>query len=127
MSTRYFNSVFLGHGTARDLEVKFREGLSGLVLAKLIQVSIYGPSVNWKFLETLQTSLHPDDTDPQLLDLGSCGLHVIHGAFQTGHKAADWAINDMLRGLYGLFKDSPARRADYMELTGNKVFPKKFC
>jgi len=51
---------------------------------------------------------------------------VIHGAFQTGHKAADWAINDMLRGLYGLFKDSPARRADYMDLTGKKVFPQKF-
>jgi len=96
-------------------------------LAKLTQVSMDGPSVNWKFLETLQTSLHPDAADPQLLGLGSCGLHVIHGTFQTGHKAADWTINEMLRGLYGLFKDSPARRADYMAVTGNKVFPKKFC
>ena len=81
LSTHYFNSVFLGHATARDLELKFREGLSGLVLAKLTQVSMDGPSVNWKFLLTLQTSLHPDAMDPQLLDLGSCGLHVIRGVF----------------------------------------------
>jgi len=26
--------------------------------------------------------------DPQLLKLGLCGLHVIHGAFQVGHNAA---------------------------------------
>jgi len=127
VATRYFTSVFLGHSTALDLEAKFREGMSSLSLQKLIQVSLDGPSVNWKFLESLQTNLQPDAADAQLLDLGSCGLHVIHGSFQSGHKAAGWTINEALRGLYGLFKDSPARRADYMALTGSSVFPKKFC
>jgi hypothetical protein len=114
VASRYFTSVFLGHATAADLLLKFKEGLSVLSLQKLIQVSMDGPSVNWKFL-------------PQLLDLGSCGLHVIHGAFQTGHKAASWAVNETLRGLFGLFKDSPVRRADYISQTGNALFPKKCC
>ena len=30
---------------------------------------------------------------------------MLHGAFQTGHKAAGWNVNQMLRGLYGLLKD----------------------
>ena len=29
--------------------------------------------------------------------------------------------------MYGLFKDSPARRADYISIAGSTVFPKKFC
>jgi len=127
VQSRYFTSVFLGHATAKDLETNFTEALSDLSLMKLVQVSMDGPSVNWKFLESLQTNLHPDAADPQLLDLGSCGLHVVHGAFQTGHKAAGWTVNEMLRSLYGMFKDSPARRADYTEVTGSTTFPKKFC
>ena len=125
VATRYFYSVFLEHATAHDLQVKFTEGLSGLSLTKLVQVSMDGPNVNWKFFEAMQDSV--DAADPQLLELGSCGLHVIHGAFQIGHKAAGWSVNEMLRSMYGLFKDSPARRADYISQTGKKVFPKKFC
>jgi len=125
VASRYFNSVFLGHATAHDLDMKFREGLSGMAINKLIQVSMDGLSVNWKFFEALRVGV--DAADPQLLELGSCGLHVIHGAFQTGHKAAGWSVNEMLRSMYGLFKDSPARRADYISQTGNSMFPKKFC
>ena len=29
--------------------------------------------------------------------------------------------------MYTLFKDSPARRADYIALTVSTKFPKKFC
>jgi hypothetical protein len=125
--TRYLTSVFLGHASAKDIEMKFTEGLSGLCLKKLIQISMDGPSVNWKFLETFAATTRPAVADPQLLDLGSCGLHVIHGAFQSGHKAAGWTVNELLRSMYGLFKDSPARRADYISETGSTSFPKKFC
>jgi len=127
VSTRYLTSVFLGHATAKNLEEKFKEGLSGLNLDKLVQISMDGPSVNWKFLESFAASTRPHSTDPQLFDLGSCGLHVVHGAFQTGHKAAGSAVNELLRSLHGVFKDSPARRADYTSLTGCDSFPKKFC
>jgi len=29
--------------------------------------------------------------------------------------------------MYGLFKDNPARRADYIAIKGSKMFPKNFC
>ena len=127
VSTRYLTSVFLGHATAKNLEEKFKEALTALNLKKLVQISMDGPSVNWKFLSSFAASTRPDACDPVLFDLGSCGLHVVHGAFQTGHKAAGWTVNELLRSMYGLFKDSPARRADYTAVTGSVCFPKKFC
>ncbi|KAJ8959576.1 hypothetical protein NQ314_006225 [Rhamnusium bicolor] len=65
--------------------------------------------------------------DHEMIDLGSCGLHVIHGALPTGHKSAGWNINSFLTGLYWLFKDSPARRSDFMSMTKTNIFPYKFC
>ena len=120
MATRYFNSVFLGYATAVDLKRHFVAGLSGLALSNLIQVSMDGPSINWKFFEAMRDSV--DAADPRLLELGSCGLHVSYGAFQTGHKSACWSVNEMLRSMYGLFKDSPARHSDYISQAGSTVF-----
>lgn len=52
---------------------------------------------------------------------------IIHGAFEKGEVASEWNIYDILSALYKLFKDSPARRADYTKLTGSATFPLKFC
>src|SRR3989442_10039569 len=78
-------------------------------------------------MESLSIFLDEDASARILLNLGSCGLHVIYGALQTGHKASLWDINASLRAMYTLFKDSPARQDDYMALTGSTKFSKKFC
>lgn len=82
-----------------------------------------GPNVNWKFLRLFKEQ----EKISQLIEIGSCGLHIIHGALQTGHKEAGWKINAFLRGIYYLFHDSPARRGDFMNVTKSKLFPFKFC
>ena len=126
VSTRYLTSVFLGHATAQDLLAKFKSGL-GSDLPKIIQVSMDGPAVNWKFLDEVcsDPSVCPEEGD--MLQIGCCGLHVVHGAFQRGHKKVGWKVNETHRGMHRLFKDSPARRSDYTELTGSTQFPLKFC
>ena len=125
VSSLYLTSVFLGHAKSTDLLLRFKEGLRDLQISKLIQVSMDGPTVNWKFFETLPAESHCGNR--QLLELGSCGLHVVHGSLQTGHKASGWSVNATLRTMYWLFKDAPARRADFTAVTGSKKFPKKFC
>lgn len=45
----------------------------------------------------------------------------------NGIKASGWDIEPLLRALYYLFKDSPARRNDFIVATGTCVFPLKFC
>ena len=80
------------------------------------------PSVNYKFFRLLREY---EDCE-NIIDIGSCGLHIIHGALQTGHKSAGWSVNGFLLGIYYLFKDSPARRGNFIALTTCKIFPLKF-
>jgi len=126
VSTRFLTSVFLGHATADDLLLKFKEGLGDLAISKILQVSMDGPSVNWKFLNNLESECALE-TEKNILNCGSCGLHVVHGAFQTGHTKSGWNVNNILKALYSLFHNTPARRADFTALTKSTVFAEKFC
>ena len=96
VSTRYFNSVFLNHARAEDLLAGFKQGMKGIPLSETMQVSMDGPHVNWKFIELLEDDEDFTKNGKQLLELLSCGLHAVHGAFQTGHKAAEWNVNEVL-------------------------------
>ena len=64
---------------------------------------------------------------PQLINICICGLHIIHGAFQTGATTTCWNIKGTLKAIYKLLHDSPARRADYISVTGSTLFPFSFC
>ena len=80
-----------------------------------------GPSVNHKFLEKVSKERKGDEQH-QLINIGSCGLHTIHGAFKTGAKNAKWNINQKLKRAFQVFHDSPARRDDFESVTGTKVY-----
>ena len=126
VATRYFTSAFLGHARTTDLLEKFKGVFKEKSLSKFTQVSMDGPSVNWKFIDGLSNDAFGSD-ESELLEYGLCGLHVVHGAFQTGHNAVNWNVNSTPRAFYRILKDSPARRADYSSLTGSTLFPLKFC
>ena len=85
MESRYWNSKFLGHGTAADLERErerereFEKCMEELDQSKMCQISMDGPFVNWKFFNTV-TKKREEDKLPALINIGSYGLHVIHGA-----------------------------------------------
>ena len=106
---------------------------------KLVQVSMDGPNVNWKLHELLEETRDGESncSAPTLLQLGSCGLHVLHGAYGTGQKATDWELGKLLKHCYSIFNKSPARRSDYLLENGfhethagkntGYLFPLKFC
>ena len=125
---QYFNSQFMGHTAATDLLQHLKCSLSKFSYSKLLQISMEGPRVNWKLYSLLCEDREKDDADmPKLLNIGSCGLHVVHGAFYSGCHATDWNIDGILRALHCLFEDSPARREDYTSITESTVFPLNFC
>lgn len=99
---------------------------SGLKIPDMLQISMDGPNVNWKFFEIMKQKL-VDDYGTQLLNIGSCGLHIVHNSFKCGADASKWQVASYLSSLYYLFKDSPARREDYVTLTGSSKMPLKFC
>lgn len=63
----------------------------------------------------------------KMLQTGSCGLHVLHNAFRAGCMASHFDLEEFLSRLYSLFEDCPARREDFIEVTGQNKFPLKFC
>lgn len=123
--TRYLTSEFLGRSRALDLLEAFKKGIDRLPLEKILQVSMDGPNVNWAFLREL--NLDMKEHSSKLLELGSCGLHIVHGAFKDGARATNWGIENYLRGIYNLFKDVPARRALFTQYSASTTFPLKFC
>ena len=59
--------------------------------------------------------------------MGSCSLHVVHGAFHSGMLKTSWGIDSVLKALHNLFSESPAKREDFIKLTGTETFPLPFC
>ena len=72
---------FLSHTTAKDLYDGFTTVLNYDILAKLLQVSMDGPSLNLTFFDPLDD--FQEKFENMLLEMGSCGL-----ALQNDHKNA---------------------------------------
>lgn len=99
VKTKYIGSEFLGHSSAADIVKKLTKMLSETGLRNLLQLSMDGPYVNWKVFELTQKEMNKQ-VDKALLNVGSCGLHIVHNAFRDGAKATGWEIEHTLSSLY---------------------------
>jgi len=50
-----------------------------------------GPNVNWKLYEMIQGDLK-QNLELTLLSIGSCNLHIVHGALRDGLHATGWNV-----------------------------------
>lgn len=104
VSTRYFNSVFLSASKAIDLKDGLKTGVGSKNLTKILQVSMDGPGVNFKMLRELKLDLSAENNNNSvLLEIGSCGLHKVNGAFKAGVKTSGWDLDLFFKALYQLF------------------------
>ena len=126
VKTRYVSSSFMGHARAVDLMSHFSDLCKGFNLRDAIQVSMDGPKVNWKFYQDLAENIKSEH-EVQLLNIGSCGLHKVHGSFKTAFQQSGWQIDSALKSFYSLFHNSPTRREDYTTHTESTIFPEHFC
>ena len=78
---RYCGSQFMGHATADDMMEHFHQTITQLNMRQLWQLSMDGPNVNLKFHDMLQQPKKVD-YNMTLLNIGRCGLHIIHRAFK---------------------------------------------
>lgn len=104
----------------------FYESVDKLTLSKILQLSMDGPNVNWKFFDSLRGDLKKEFNHEDIC-IGSCGLHILNNSFKDGEKSTGWNIRGILSSLYWLFQDSPARREDFVSISSDKKFPVKFC
>jgi len=69
--TRYSHLEFMGHATADDMVTVFETATSDLNLSDLLQLSMDGPNVNWKFYDLVQLRLQKVNNKSMLIT-GSC-------------------------------------------------------
>ena len=97
-----------------DLMISFKKGTSKLDHEKIIQILMDGPNVNWKSHHdyvTEREASNPDSTS--LIEIRSCALHFVHGSYRTAMDGTGWKLDSLLKSLWYLFNESPARREDY--------------
>ena len=85
------------------------------------------PLVNLKFLQGLVKHREELEIEEKMIDIGTCELHVVHGAFKCGIERTDWNIKETLKGSHQLLHDTPARRVDYVSVTQSSEYPLFFC
>ena len=126
VKVRYLDSTFFGHAALQDLFIQFTQALLKLDTNKMLQVSTDGPFANLKFFEKLQKD-HLENEQHELINIGGCGLHTIHGAFKTGAESTSWNIRKRLHGSYQILHDSPAPRDDFETITASNIYSFNFC
>ena len=63
-----------------------------------------------------------------MIDVGSCGLHILHNTFEAGISETKWDIGYRLSCLHTLFDNVPARREDFIQVSESAcLFPLPFC
>ena len=75
----------LGHPSASNLLESMTRSLAAINTIKPMKLSMDGSSVNWLLLD-LQKQREQQEL-PKLLNIGSCNLQVIYGAFKTGFQS----------------------------------------
>ena len=91
----------------------------------MLALYMAGPNTNWSIMENIKAHRYKNKLH-QILDIGSCGLHVVHGALQTGGKGAGWELDRFLKALWKLCNDSPAKQNLYINLNRSDKFPLTF-
>ena len=74
----------------------------------ILQVSMDDPRVNWKSYDILTKDREQSELSG-LINIGSCGLHVLQGTFKISFEVVVLEIKKLLNWLFNLFHDSPAR------------------
>ena len=85
-----------------------------------------GPTANWSVMDKLNTYRSENEL-ASFFEIGSCGLHIVHGAFKTGVIATNWELDKVFLAMLKLLNDSPARRDVYKTVNGTNEFLLHFC
>ena len=84
-----------------------------------------GPSTNWLVLDLVDEFLS-DGGFIRTINIGSCSLHILHGAFGTGILYTEWKLGKLMKAMFKILDESPMRRDIYLREGTSGKFPSKF-
>ena len=94
--------------------------------SKLIQFSSDGPRVTLKFFSIINEQ-HDEGDHLLMIDIGNCSLHTIRESFKNWIISPGWKIDAVLRWMWNLLKESPAKREIYKKISSGNVCPLTYC
>ena len=124
--TRYMGSEFMGYSIADDVLDIFQNGISEADESKVMLISSDRPNVNIAVLKKYASLREEKELDP-FIELGTCGLHVVHSSMKAGAKASEWKLQKLLKAMWQFIHDASARRAMYNNILECTDYPAKFC
>ena len=82
----------------------------------MIQILMNRPNINWKMLKIANEHHKEQNPDaPSLLEMRSCGLYVLGGAYKTAQSVISWKLDRFLKNCCSISKKSSARRSVYLK------------
>ena len=121
VESRYYTSDFLNHAAAIDLVKSFEANVENKMgFRHLIQISMDGPNINWATFDRLQKKLQLEYSS-KLLNVGACGIHIVHNAFKAAISKTGW---DLLHNLsaYTHYGMRPRLEEKTLNQPQNKTF-----
>ena len=119
--TRYYDSKFLERPNAENLFESIKDASKELRQENSLQLAMDGPNINWEVLQRTDEMLLGDNHG-KTVNIGSCPQYTVHGTFQTG-ATNNWDVHKILKSMFSLLHDSPARINLYVTEGGSGVFP----
>ena len=126
VDTRYFDSLFLDGTTATDIQEAFMSGIKKHDKNNILQISSDGPNANLTFIELMEENRETEELSP-LIDIGTCGLHTVHNSLKAGIKSSRWILGKVMKAMWKLLNQSPARREKYVALAETNLFLLPYC
>ena len=77
---------------------------------------------SWSVLNMLDSKLEENNLS-KMINIRSCSKHTVHGTLKVGATKTEWGIDKILKALFWILSDSPARRDDCVREGGSEVFP----
>ena len=78
------------------------------------------------FLELFAEKIESEELPP-LIQIGTCGLHTIHGSMKAGVKNSNWNIRKILKAAWKLLDEAPAWRELFEKVTETCIYPLPYC
>ena len=108
---------------AENLFESIRDASNGLQRRNL-QLVMDGSNVNWQVLKKTNEMLVKSEYI-KTINIGSCPQHTVRGAFDIG-ASNDWDVHKILKTMFWLLHDTPARRNMYLTEDGSDVFSLRY-
>ena len=123
--TAYFTSRMLLRPNAQNITDELFLSIKLLDRSKFLHLAMDGPSTNWAVLDLVDGILE-DGGLTKTLNIGSCSLHILHGAFGTGIQSTSWKLGKLMKAMFKILDQSPARRDVYLKEGTSEKFPQSF-